>query len=359
MSIGRILTVALTLSAALSVTPNVSYGQSYGVELGSSLMPASGGMGSASVARPQDLQSSLMNNPATLTQKKGTQFSFSGAWAEPTINIDTQADPLLVNIQPYAAKSQRPGSIVGNIAVTQDYSALGLPATVGVGLLTGSGLGINYRQDTNSNGTTAEFTVLATAVGTGVQITDRLSLGILGSVSTATLDGVFTGISSETVDYNMRGSIGLAYDCGHCTSLGAFWKTEEKYTFDDFVRLPIPNSPFQDVKVSLPNTYGVGIANQSLFGGKLLLAVDLVYYNWEDTDLFGASGRTNWWFRRGFSTQQAIDASYGLDTRLPRMRREISCLKTLAASSTQRLSPTTFKRCSRILIGTASAVALA
>ena len=53
-----------------------AYGQSFGVELHNTLMPASGGMGGASVARPQDLTSAINANPATLTQFQGTQFMF-------------------------------------------------------------------------------------------------------------------------------------------------------------------------------------------------------------------------------------------------------------------------------------------
>ena len=61
--------------------------QSFGVELHNTLMPASAGMAGASLALPQDLQSAINGNPATLTQFRGTQFSFGGAWAEATYNV--------------------------------------------------------------------------------------------------------------------------------------------------------------------------------------------------------------------------------------------------------------------------------
>ena len=281
---GRILTIVVVVSSCGALAQN-SYGQAFGVELLNSMMPASGGMGGASLARPQDIQSTLMGNPATLTQKRGTQFSFSGGWVEPTINIDNQAS--FRNIAPFAAKSQRPGSIVGNIAVTQDYEALGLPATLGIGLLTASGLGIDYRQNLNSSGTVAELAVLGTGMGAGVLLTDNLSLGLQMGVATASMDGVFAGISGQTPDYNLRGSIGLAYDFDRCTTIGAFWKTEEKHRYEDFIQI-IPNTPFQDVRLSLPNMFGVGIANESLMNGQFLLAVDLLYLDWENTDFFSS-----------------------------------------------------------------------
>ena len=118
------------------------------VELQANMQPASGGMAGTGIARPQDVQTCLALNPATLAQKKGTQVGFSGSWVEPTIvlNQETQIGPGAGIIQPYTQKSDRPGSIVGNIAVSQDFTALGMPVTVGMGLLTASGLGVDYRQ---------------------------------------------------------------------------------------------------------------------------------------------------------------------------------------------------------------------
>ena len=58
-------------------TGRPGHGQAFGVELQASLMPAAGGMGGTGIARPQDVQSALALNPATLAQKKGTQFSLS------------------------------------------------------------------------------------------------------------------------------------------------------------------------------------------------------------------------------------------------------------------------------------------
>src|SRR5262245_27290052 len=78
--------------------------QSFGVELNNTLMPASGGMGGASIAMPQDLTSAMNANPAALTQFAGTQFLFGGAWAEPTFNLQTASLPLL-GVQAFSGKS--------------------------------------------------------------------------------------------------------------------------------------------------------------------------------------------------------------------------------------------------------------
>lgn len=288
MSIVRIMAIALTVASVAACTAKQAHAQAFGVELGATLMPVAGGMGGTGIARPQDVQSALALNPAALVQHKGTKFSFSGSWVEPTIKNDHRTSLPLANIDPYQSKSKRPGSIVGNIAVSQDYSVLGLPATVGVGLLTASGLGVNYRDVVASNGTTAELVVLGTGVGTGVLLTERLSVGFTGLVATASMDGVFTGISAATPDYNLRAFLGFNYDLNDDTTVGGYWHTKQKHTFDDFVRFGGPGNAFQDLNISFPNIYGLGIANESLMDGRLLLAADFSFYEWSDADFFGA-----------------------------------------------------------------------
>ena len=79
MSIGKMLGFVVAFALVVALTPQKSFGQAFGVELQASVLPASGGMGGAGIAHPQDLQTTLALNPATLAQRKGTQFSFGGA----------------------------------------------------------------------------------------------------------------------------------------------------------------------------------------------------------------------------------------------------------------------------------------
>ena len=75
----------LLLFSLLAAKPVLA--QNFGVELFNNVKPASGGMAGTSIATPQDVQSAINGNPSTLTQFHGTQFSFSGAWIEPTYNL--------------------------------------------------------------------------------------------------------------------------------------------------------------------------------------------------------------------------------------------------------------------------------
>jgi long-chain fatty acid transport protein len=81
-------TICVGLVLCLTGLQSEARAQTFGIELHNTLMPASGGMGGVSIARPQDLTSAINGNPASLTQFRGTQFIFGGAWAEPTVNMD-------------------------------------------------------------------------------------------------------------------------------------------------------------------------------------------------------------------------------------------------------------------------------
>jgi len=263
--------------------------QPFGIELQNTLMPASGGMAGVSIARPQDLTSAINANPATLTQFRGTQFTFSGAWAEPTFNM-TQTDPIvLLGVDPYSAKSTAPGVPAGNIGVTQDLSAFELPITFGIGFISASGCLADFRQVPQSNGTNAAMVVFSLPVAVGIDVTERLSVGASLGLGIAFFDAPFADLGGMTPDYALRATFGANYLVNADTTLGAYYQTEQAYQFDNAVRFGIdPPGVFRDVFMDLPQNLGIGISNQSLADGNLLLAADFTYKIWEDAQLFKA-----------------------------------------------------------------------
>jgi hypothetical protein len=62
---------------------------------------ASGAMAGTSIASPQDVQSAIKGNPSTMTRFHGTQFSFGGAWVEPTYNLTVDADLNAFGVQQF------------------------------------------------------------------------------------------------------------------------------------------------------------------------------------------------------------------------------------------------------------------
>ncbi len=266
--------------------------QTFGVELHNTLMPASGAMAGVSIARPQDILSGVSANPASLTQFKGTQFSFSGAWAEPTFNLtQTGAIPPVGTsiIDPFSAKSTAQGSAVANIGVTQDFTELGLPVTFGVAFLTTSGIAADFRHVPASNGTNAALLMFSLPVALGVDLTDRLSVGASAAIGIGVLDGPYVGVGGMTLDYGLRGTFGANYRINDCNTIGGYYQTKQSHTFDNAFQLDLgPGQLSSDVAMDLPQNLGIGVANQALCDGRLLLAADFLYKLWDEADLFSA-----------------------------------------------------------------------
>jgi long-chain fatty acid transport protein len=278
-------------AGALAFGTSSVQAQTLGVELHNVVMPASGGMGGVSIARPQDFLSGINGNPASLTQFQGTQFTFSGAWAEATFN-QTQsgnipfAGPPIVT--PFSAKSSAPGSAVANIGVAQELSELGLPATLGVGFVTTSGALTNYTHVPQSGGTGTGLFVFNLPVSLGVDMTDRWSIGTSVALGIGIYDAPFVGVSNMVMDYAVRGTIGTNYKLNDCNTIGGYYQTKQNFNFENgFIINPgLAQIPL-DVALDMPENLGLGIANTALMDGKLLLGVDLVYKLCDNADTFG------------------------------------------------------------------------
>ena len=293
----RLCVICITIGCCFGFAAE-TFAQSFGTELHNTLMPASGGMGGTSIARPQDLQSAINGNPASLTQLRGTQFSFGGGWVEPTFNMtQTRSIPPIGTtlIEPFSAKSTAPGVPVGNIGVTQSFDELGLPATFGIAFVTTAGAFADYRQVPESNGTNAGLTIFSLPVSLGVDMTDRWSLGASMALGIAFFDGPFVGIGGMTPDYALRGTIGSNYLLSETTTIGGYYQTKQSFTFDNAFSI---NSPLltttRDAAMDLPQNLGLGVANTSLMDGRLLLACDVVYKLWDEADLYEAIYDNQW-----------------------------------------------------------------
>lgn len=276
-------------------------GQSYGIELHNSMMPASGAMAGVSIARPQDPLSAINGNPGALTQFLGTQFTFSGGWAEPTYNV-TQLAPLpAVGVDPFDAKSGTPGSVVGNIGVTQDFCALGLPITTGIGLITNAGAGVDFRAIPESNGTSSQYLALDLLMAAGVDLTERLAVGASMALGISYIDGPFVDLGGMVPDYALRGTVGTNYWLTDDTSLGCYWQTKKSFTFEDAVLFS--GGTAQDLNFDHPENLGIGIANSALMQGRLLLGMDVLFKHHSDADFLRAIYDDQWVYQFGAQYQ--------------------------------------------------------
>ncbi len=295
------LVVASTLFS-LAITANAAHAQSFGIELFNTLTPASGGMAGTSIARPQDNISAINGNPASLTQYSGTQVTLGGAWAGSTFDLTQTGSTLIPGVTPFSAKSSAPGSALPNFGITQDFTALGLPVTLGGGVVSTAGGGTSFRDVPQSNGTNLSMLFLNFVGSAGVRLTDRLSAGASMFVGSGFIDGPFIGNSTMTNAYGIRGSVGLSYLLTEQTTLGFYYQTKQHFRFKDEIRLENLDGTFrssQDLRLDLPGNIGLGISNTSLMDGRLLLAADVLYVRWQNADLFSGIYKDQWVMQLG------------------------------------------------------------
>ena len=301
--------VRLTRGIAALVVVLVSAGsaaaQTYGIDFRNTLMPASGGMAGTSVAAPQDFLSAINANPAALTQYKGTHFTIGGAFAEATVDLEQKAAVPLLGVAAFSAKSSTPGAIVPAIGVAQEVDGLPVPTTVGLAVLGAAGGGSSYVQEPASNATSSYLLLLEFAPSVAVELTERLSIGATMFIGDGYASGPFVGTSGMTNAYALRGGFGLDYALGDATWLGAYYQTTQAFRFENEAVLFSERRP-RDVDMGLPQQVGMGIANESLLDGRLLLAADALYLDWRSAALFNNIYRGQWVMQLG-SQYRATD----------------------------------------------------
>lgn len=286
----------------LLATAATAQAQPFGVELHNTMMPASGGMGGVSVAQPQDVISAMNANAASLTGFQGSQYHFGGGWAEATFNLTQTATLNVPGVTPFSAKSQTPGAMIGNMGMSRQFSLFDSDANFGIGLISDAGAGVDFRNVPASNGTSATLLILEMTTSSAVRITEKLSVGSTFNLGNAYFDGPFVGNSANVSAFGVRGSLGVNYDVGPATTIGAYWQTKQHFTFQDAIRLELFGGGFdvmRDVQMDLPSNIAFGIANRSLMNGNLLLAMDVLYKQWDQCDLFEAVYRNQWVFQFG------------------------------------------------------------
>ena len=210
MSIGKSGDCWALACHCIAIAPQKSFGQAFGVELQASTLPASGGMGGTGIARPQDLQTPLALNPATLSQFKGTQFSFSRRMGRTNHHPGQQA------IHPWATGNH---SAVRSEVEAPRFHCRQCRSDSRPDRARATGHGryrpadrFGTRRELQSGHrqqrTAADMQVLQTMMGAGVESTDRLSVGFLGMVGSAAMDGIFAGTTSSTPAYNLPRRVG-------------------------------------------------------------------------------------------------------------------------------------------------------
>ena len=243
----------------------------------------------------------IFGNPATLTQFHGTQFTLGGAWVEgyPTVSNNGS----LNGGTPFSVTSRTQGFACPEIGVIQDLRSVGVPGAFGVGFGSLSGLGAEYRGRAPAgsflNNVSSEYVVLGVNAAVGIELGEHLSAGAALTLGNGFEQLGFTGplASSAMVNaYGLRGTFGLDYAVNPCTTVGAFYQTRLDITYPNAVRF---GSNYNDLTVSQPETIGLGWANHSLMGGRLLLAANVYYKLWDNAPLWEDVFVNQWAFAVG------------------------------------------------------------
>jgi long-chain fatty acid transport protein len=182
---------------------------------------------------------------------------------------------------------------------------LPLPTTVGLAVIGAAGGGASYVQVPASNATSSYLLILEFAPSVAFELTDRLSIGATMFIGDGYASGPFVGTSGMTNAYALRGGFGLDYALGEATWLGAYYQSTQAFRFQNEAVL-FSERRARDVDMGLPQQVGMGIANEALLDGRLLLAADALYLDWPSAALFKSIYRGQWVMQLG-SQYRATD----------------------------------------------------
>lgn len=285
----------------------------YGTDVNNSALPATGGMGGASIARTVEGAAAVFGNPANLTQyKEGTTFSFGATFFDPEIKVDHDGFPGVT--APWSGTSNADKYLIPTISVTQGLSGIGFENIVlGLGL-SATGAGSDFRNVEGSGGPNGEVIIFMANVGAAYQMTDNLSLGFMATIGNGYAQASLNSNSSSAHNFGIRATLGATYDMG-ATSIGGYYRSPLKITYEDYISngytaagAGIPTGPGEDSFWSdawqQPQEFAIGIANNSLMNGDLQINADIIYKDWE-----GAS------FYKDFFRDQTVFALGGQLTR--------------------------------------------
>jgi long-chain fatty acid transport protein len=263
--------IGIQIASATTLAAN------YGTDLNLTMMPAAGGMGGTGIARPQDLGASVFGNPATLTQFAGTQFMFGATFY--SVNVDAKNDGTPTGI-PWSGNSDAGPYLVPNVAVTQ---AIGDKTVVGAGLTVISGIGSDFRGEAGSLDPLAEVLVFGANAGAAYQVNDQLSIGAMVTIGMGLGQAGLTQNTASTSNFGIRGTLGATYKAGD-TTIGAYYRSPLSIKYDNMVQYSA--NGFHSPTFEQPQEVGLGIANESLMGGKLLLAADVIWKGWSSAESY-------------------------------------------------------------------------
>ena len=326
------------VGTALSLGSGAAVAGPHGFDLHNVFHGASAAMAGTSIAHVDDPVSAIFGNPATLTTYYGgTNFMFGATFYMPrarmqhdgsaaaavgefTTLVKTSAalsnghtTDLARNNRAYSfdATSKADVYAVPTVAVTQDLTGLGIPVVLGVGVSATSGIGVDYKHNSNTLGAAAELINLGVNAGIGMSVTPNLDVGVSVTITYAMLEAGLTGSGGMTHDIGFRATAGGRMKVMPGLTVGAYVQTEQPHEYDNLHVTSFHGSTAtdntkvssatnahikcnqssgqvcrQDVRVEQPMNIGLGFAFDGLMNGNLLVMGDFTHKAWSDARFF-------------------------------------------------------------------------
>ena len=322
------------VGTALSLGSGAAVAGPHGFDLHNVFHGASASMAGTSIAHVEDPVSAVFGNPATLTTYYGgTNFMFGATFYMPRARMQhdgsagyaTGEAATLVKITAGAtgkslaasggysfdATSKADVYAVPTIAVTQDLTGLGIPVVLGVGVSATSGIGVDYKHNSNTLGAAAELINLGVNAGIGMSMTPNVDVGVSATITYAMLEAGLTGSGGMTHDIGFRATLGGRAKISPNMTVGAYVQTEQPHEYDNLHVTSMNGSNAfgtgsgiaafqaaikcnqtsgnvcrQDVRVEQPMNIGLGFAFDGLMNGNLLVMGDFTHKAWSDARFF-------------------------------------------------------------------------
>lgn len=274
-------------------------------------------MGGASTAMPVDAIGALYWNPAAIGRLDRSEAAIGGAFLFPNIHVDSAA-PGPLGRRSGRTRSDSGVGVASSLGVV--YQQDDSPLTYGLGLATLGGGGVNFPGDTNNpilsgvgplgnvqGPISANLVLLQLSPTVAYKFSDKLIVGLgptvdvavtsfdpafFGAPDDANGDGIGTFPTGSHSRPYWGGGLraGLSYsitdrfDVGFGYTSPQWFETWKYYARDE---LGQPRTLF--LNATLPAIYSWGLAYRP--SEKLLLAVDLRYFDYESTELLGTRVR--------------------------------------------------------------------
>jgi long-chain fatty acid transport protein len=278
-----------------------------------------GGMAGVSTAAPQDALGALYWNPAAIGRLKRNEVSIGGSFIAPDINVSSSRPRLNGTIESGRTHSDNGFALVPSIGSVFQMEECS-PLTFGFGLLALGGGGVNFPGDPSNpifaptgplnqfvlGPSFANMQLLQMNPTVAYQVNDRLVIGAGPTIDINMVSfdqaffarpniiqgapNTFPSATNARPFWGGGFRAGLVYSITDTLDFGfGYTSTQWLETWKFNARDNLGNPQTLSLQASLPAIYSWGLAWRGI--EQLTLAVDMRYFDYKNTDLFGTSIR--------------------------------------------------------------------